>query len=137
MDQAPKENPIINMTSKNNDPEYKKKLEKSYNICLEELKNPCENWEDILTDAKFTMDVKTGKQSTQHIFTLNYPDNIDIFDVNHSYIFRRTHFYMMFGKQSSRLKRDLINYWKTKGYYVNLTYDQESKRWKMILSWKN
>ena len=70
MDGIPQENIIIS-SSKKVDPEYKIKIEKSYNVCLEELSSPVENWEELLNDVKFTMNPETGSQSTHYTFVLN------------------------------------------------------------------
>ena len=135
MDSAPVENSYV--PQKISDPKYKKKLEMSYIKCIDELCNPCDDWEGILSDKKFTMNPKTGEQLTSYDFELNFEDNIDIKNVDHSYIFKRSHFYSMFSKRSSRLKRDLIKCWRDRGYYVSLVNDESNKKWKLSLSWRN
>lgn len=117
-----------------NTPDYKKKLELSYLKCMEELSNPSENWEEILDDAKFTMDQYTGRPMTNYTFVLDGPDDIIIPQCVHNYVFKRSHFYSTFLKQSSRLKRDLIKCWYDRGYFVDLYFD--CNIWKMKLSWK-
>jgi hypothetical protein len=134
MDQTPSENEEISK-NRNEDPNYKKKLEISYNKCLDELCFPCENWEDKILEAKFTVDPVTGQPKNTCIFELAYPDNIITDDTSHTYVFKRSHFYNSFLKQRSRLKRDLINCWKGRGYFVRL-YNEDNK-WFLSLRWRN
>lgn len=121
------------------DPNYRKKLEASYLKCLNELCEPCPNWQDKVMETKFTMDTTTGMPKTTHIFVLDYPDDIiiDKSDIKHSYVFKRTHFYLSFIKQRSRLKRDLISCWKVRGYYIRLYKDENLGKWCLGLSWRN
>jgi hypothetical protein len=121
------------------DPEYKKKLEYSYFQCLTELCNPEPDWEDAILETKFTIDENTGHPINYHVFDLTYPDDIRVGEgVNHSYIFKRSHFYSSFGDsdvKTSRLRRDLVTFWKKKDYYVNLYKDPNSNKWKLKISW--
>lgn len=123
--------------SNDKDPMYKKKLEYSYMQCLKELSEPCENWHDIIMETKFTVDPQTGQPKTFHVFTMDNPDDINIGDVKHSYVFKRSHFYASFNKKRSRLKRDLIECWKGRGYYVRLYKDENTNKWCIHLSWRN
>lgn len=117
------------------DPLYQKKLEYSYLQCLKELCEPCENWNEAIMETKFTIDPLTGQPRNSHTFTLSNNDNIVVQEVKHSYVFKRSHFYNSFNKKRSRLKRDLIECWKNRGYYVKL-YKGESQ-WLLELAWKN
>lgn len=125
--------PLDNTKYQNNEPEYKKKLELSYLKCLSELCEPVPNWKELIEDSKFTMNPETGVPNKFYTFPLNFPDNITV-ESSHSYVFRRSHFYSMFLKKSSRIKRDLINHWKALGYYVNLW--TENNKWNLTLSWR-
>lgn len=117
------------------DPIYRKKLEYSYLKCLNELCEPTDNWQEAIMESKFTMDPSTGQPKSFHCFPIDLPDNIQIDDVKHSYVFKRSHFYNSFNKKRSRLKRDLIECWKSRGYYVKL--QKENNQWLLYLSWKN
>lgn len=121
------------------DPNYRKKLELSYLKCLEELCNPCENWEEKIMETKFILDPETGYPKNYHLFELNNKDNIEIDKeaVKHSYVFKRSHFYNSFNKKRSRIKRDLIEYWKKKGYFIRLYRDEGSGKWFLNVSWRN
>lgn len=123
--------------NKQQDPEYKKKLELSYLKCLEELCNPVDDWEGILSDNKFIMNPKTGHPDTTYDFELNFGDDIVVNEIKHSYVFKRSHFYEMFNRRSSRLKRDLIKCWRDRGYYVFLVRDEATNKWKLSISWRN
>jgi hypothetical protein len=129
--------PVDNTPQKVQDPKYKNKLELSYVTCLEELCSPVPNWEEIVNDTKFIMDPKTGQPSTVYDFTIDKPDNIDVPDSDHSYVFKRSHFYSMFSKRSSRLKRDLIRCWKDRGYYIHLYQNQDTSKWVLSVAWRN
>lgn len=135
LDETPKEDPSV-FNASAQDPEYKRKLELSYIKCLDELCNPQEDWEDVLGDIKFTMDSETGRPYVNYDFILDHPDDIMIPNSNHSYVFKRSHFYVMFQKKSSRVKRDLIKCWRDRGYYVNLVFDTDLQKWKLCLSWR-
>lgn len=131
----PKEDNIVIEFSKTKDPTYKKKLEASYEICLYELCEPCENWEDQIKESKFIMN-SDGTIRDNHVFIMDKDDDI-ITNIPHSYIFKRSHFYVTFEKQSSRLKRDLIKCWKERGYFINLFKDDLTGKWCLKLYWKS
>lgn len=124
------------------DPLYKKKLEYSYLQCLHELCEPVgpngAGWNDTILETKFVMDCVTRYPKTNYTFLIDYPDDIQINsdDVKHSYVFKRSHFYVSFSKKKSRLKRDLIDCWKTRGYFVKLHQGNDEK-WYLYVSWKN
>jgi hypothetical protein len=136
-DTAPKEQKEISKSE--HDPNYRKKLEFSYIKCLNELQEPGDNWHESIMETKFTVDPTTGQPKTSHTFVLEQSDDLDIptNDVVHSYIFKRSHFYNSFNKKRSRLKRDLIECWKARGYFVKLAKDEDSGKWKLMLSWRN
>jgi len=137
-DQIPKEEKVV-LSTNDRDPAYKKKLEYSYLKCLEELCNPSENWEETIMEAKFTVDPNNGQPKTNHTFVLDLSDDIKIDedDVKHSYVFKRSHFYNSFNKKRSRIKRDLIECWKNRGYYVRLQKSDQINKWCLHLSWRN
>lgn len=114
------------------DSAYKKKLELSYLKCLDELCNP-DDWEEIIQSTKFVMNPNTGLLRTSHDFILNKSDIVEISEVNHTYSFKRSHFYLTFLKGSSRLKRDVIKCWRERKYYVDII--QEGNIWKLRISW--
>ena len=116
------------------DPEYIKKLDLSYKKCLDELCNP-KDWEDKIADSKFTVNPNTGLPMKSCVFNLPTNDNIEIDEIYHSYVFKRSHFYISFDNPKSFLKKDLINCWRNRGYYVRLCKDENSK-WILIISWK-
>ena len=138
-DQPPKEQKEISSQSEDKDPVYRKKLEYSYVLCLKELCEPTENWHEAILETKFTVDPTTGQPKNSHTFVLNHVDDIKIDEeeVKHSYVFKRSHFYASFNKKRSRLKRDLIECWKTRGYYVRLQKDENLGKWCLLLSWRN
>lgn len=117
------------------DPLYKKKLEYSYLQCLKELCEPVSNWQDIILETKFTVDSSTHYPKTNYTFVIDHPDDIIVPEVNHSYVFKRSHFYNSFNNKKSRIKRDLIECWKGRGYFVRLSH--EGDKWNLFLSWKN
>lgn len=126
--------------SKNHDPNFKVKLEASYQQCLKELREPSEKWQDEIMETKFIMDPETGHPKNTHVFELRHNDNIIIDEsvVKHSYVFKRNHFYSSFNNKNGRLKRDLINFWREMGYFVKLYQEDEtSKKWFLSLSWRN
>jgi hypothetical protein len=116
---------------------YTKKLILSYNICIEELKNPEEEWEEKINMMKFTIDEKTRSPKTSYIFVLNYKDNIEIPDTEHTYVFKRSLFYSKFNLYNSRFRQELVQYFKEKGYSVDLYKDGTINRWCLRLSWVN
>lgn len=123
------------MEEKKDEIEYKHKLNKSYKICIEELKNPKINWEDDVTETKFTIDHLTQQPKTFHIFILDFKDNINVQNHNHTYIFRRSHFYQKFHLPYNRLRQELTQYYNQKGYFVNLFKDMTIHRWCLKLEW--
>jgi hypothetical protein len=136
-DLTPDEQILKKMDGIQKDPEYKKKLEHSYFQCLSELCNPIPDWEDIILETKFTIDEITGQPLNYYTFELNYVDDIRV-GINHSYIFKRSHFYNSFNDndaKGSRIRRDLIAFWKKKDYYVNLYKDPKNNKWKLKISW--
>lgn len=137
-EKLPEEDRTFQSNIKEQDPNYRKKLEASYKKCLQELCEPEDDWQDVLLGAKFIIDPQTGRPKTNHIFHLNHPDGIEISDdeVKHSYVFKRSHFYESFNRQKSRLKRDLIECWKNRGYFVKLFKDSSTNKWCLGLYWK-
>jgi hypothetical protein len=127
------------ITKQNNikkDPEYIKKLDLSYTKCLYELCNP-PNWEEKISDAKFIVVPGTGMPMKNYTFDLSGKDSLDITEVTHSYIFKRSHFYGSFDKQPrSFLKRDLINCWRNRGYFVKLHKVDVNGKWLLTIGWK-
>lgn len=119
-----------------NEPIFDDKCDQSYHICLKELKNPKEKWEEIVNKAKFTIDESTMKPLTSYIFTLDFPDNIFIPNTKHKYIFKRSKFYEKFNNPLTRLHKDLTKYYKDLGYGVNIYLDLDNK-WKLRLTWTN
>jgi len=124
---------INNFFRINKDPEYQKKLELSYNKCIEELCN-YEELEEELNRLKFIVDPNTGNQIKTYTFPLEKDDNLYIEDSTHSYVFKRSKFYLSFDKPKSFLKRDLISYWSQKRYFVRLIRLQNNN-WGLQLSW--
>lgn len=116
------------------DPEFKEKLRRSYQKCLNELCN-ISNWEETVINTKFTFDPGTGLELKQHTFVLNFDEDIQINDIKHSYVFKRSHFYKTFYDHDSYLKKDLENFWNKKGYGVFLD-KLENKKWGLTLTWK-
>ena len=116
------------------DPEYIKKLDLSYNKCLEELCN-IPDWEEKISECKFKFDPESGMSLKSHTFELSGRDNIVIDSIEHNYIFKRSHFYGSFDKPNSFLKRDIINNWRSKGYYVKL-HKIDYAKWGLTISWK-
>lgn len=113
--------------------EYKRKLNQSYKVCIRELMNPEQDWETKVNDTKYTIDPILRKPKQSHTFKLNFPEYIEL-NSDHSYKFKRSHFYKRFREQNnSRLKQDLIDYYTKKGYIVDLY--KESGRWYLKLSW--
>ena len=121
----------INRIPKMKDPKYKMKLDASYAVCINELCSP-PNWEDTVLHARLSSPNTTVRNSVK--FPLTYSDDI-VLDppVHHSYIFKRTHFYSSFNQPRSRLRRDLIRCWKTRGYYVDM--GNENNAWYLRLQW--
>ncbi len=115
--------------------DYKRKLNQSYKVCIRELMNPTKDWEKKVNYTKYTIDPILRKPKSSHTFVLDFKEYIDI-DSNHSYKFKRSHFYKRFREQSnSRLKQDLIEYYKQKGYLIDLY--RENGVWNLKLSWVN
>ena len=117
------------------DPEYTEKLKRSYDKCLKELCN-IPNWEEIITKCKFTFDPGLGIELKNHTFVLEFGEDININDIEHSYIFKRSHFYKSFFEDKSYLKRDLEIFWNKKGYNVFLVKMLDLKMWGLTLCWK-
>ena len=121
-------------TNIKNEMAYDAKCDASYNITLEELKNPAPDWEDIIHRTKFTIDPETMKTRTSHEFILDHPDYILVPGM-HTYTFKRSQFYEKFKNPGSRIQKDLVNYYKKKDLFVNLY--NEGGIWKLRLSWNN
>ena len=120
--------------------DFNNKLDESYQICINELCN-IPNWEEEIENTKFTLDEKTGLPKKTHIFHINnyYPnDNIIIQNAKHSYVFKRSHFYNTFNKPKKRIKRELIECWRSRGYFVKLFQSDEpnNKNWFLSINWK-
>lgn len=123
---------------------YMEKLNESYKICREELKEPEPDWEDKIHQTKFTIDKLTNKPKTEHIFILNYPDEIDISlsklknKPEHNYVFKRSTFYEKFKNPKSRIRNELFDYYRLKKFsHVDLFYNHMYNRWCLKLCWKN
>jgi hypothetical protein len=128
-----------------NDINFKKKLELSYQQCIEELTNPLD-WENRVADIKYKINPNTGMLQNELIMETNLEDNIDINivmleNIEHSYVFKRSHFY----RNSSRLKHEIETTWNKRGYYVRLIENATStssstflprQTWKLKISWK-
>ena len=124
--------------NKNLEPNFIKKRNISYKKCLQELCNPCEGWEDVLEAAKNEV-LKNGSHTNSYRWILNHQDDIIIPEAesNHSYIFRRSHFYRTFNRKGSFLKKDLISFWGGKDYFVKLGKFENEDKWYLLLKWKN
>lgn len=133
MDLEPRDHPLVPRTL--NDQGYRAKLDMSYRVCISELCSPSDSWENDINDAKFTVNPATGKFMTYCTFTLDMPDEIILPYEKHPYVFRRTHFWNMFFKRSSRIKTDLISCWSSRGYFVDLAPNRDSGKWEMRVSW--
>lgn len=115
---------------------FTKKLIMSYNICMDELKNPEEEWEEKINEMKFTIDEKTRMPKTSYTFILDHKDNIEIpGNISHTYVFKRSHFYSKFNSPNSRFRQELIEHYKLRGYTVDLFRDFNLNRWCLRLSW--
>lgn len=136
-DRLPEEQPIVTDANKAKDTNFKKKLELSYGVCLNDLCEP-HMWADSISRAKFTVSTETGQPCKECIFVLDKPEDIKIEDevCKHSYVFKRSKFYDTFSKQTSRLKRDLIKCWKTRGYFVDLYMNVNTSKWNLVIYWK-
>jgi hypothetical protein len=124
-----------NISNFKRDPEYTEKLKRSYCKCLYELCN-IPNWEETVIRCKFTFDPLSGLELKSHTFVLEFGENIEIDEIKHSYIFKRSHFYKSFFEEKSFLKKDLETFWNEKGYHVFLDKPDEQNRWCLILCWK-
>lgn len=134
-DAPPEDPPAV----KGKDPEYKKKLELSYQVCYRELTNPCPNWHDHVLKSKFIADPVTGRPRTFHEFELSFPDEIfvDPKQASHSYVFRRSHFYRSFSNRSSRIKKDVQEIWNARGgYSPSVFFCDRRKTWILRIEWK-
>lgn len=123
---------------------YMEKLNESYKICREELKEPEPDWEDKIHQTKFTIDKLTNKPKTEHIFILKHPDEIDISlsklknKPEHNYVFKRSTFYEKFKNPKSRIRNELFDYYRLKKFsHVDLFYNHMYNRWCLKLCWKN
>lgn len=112
------------------DVKFREKLELSYQKCLDELCS-IPNWERTIRTKKYEIDENTGVLRIYYDFDLQFPDEIDIADSKHTYVFNRSHFY----RKSLRLKHELENFWNAKGYYVKL-FESEG-HWYLRLGWGN
>jgi len=120
-----------------NEESFKDKCDRSYQICLKELKSPSKNWETDIHNSQFTIDPQTMQPKTFHEFILNSPDNITIDGPQkHTYIFKRSVFYKKFRVTQSRIYKDLTKYYKDFNLFVDL-YEKEPKMWVLKLSWNN
>lgn len=128
----------INKTiTKKQELEYKRKLNQSYHLCLQELFEPEPDWEDVIEDTKYTIDPIRRIPKTFHIFILDREDNIHIPDSKHTYIFKRSHFYQKSQNPQSRIKQDLMRHYNALGYFVELYKDPKINKWCLKLSWEN
>lgn len=119
-----------------NEQSFSDKCDQSYNICLEELKNPAPNWKETVHNTRFTVDPNTMQPRTSCEFVLNHYDDIIIAGPQrHTYVFRRSKFYEKFKIPQTRIYKDLVNYYKEHNLFVDLY--NEDKRWKLRLSWNN
>lgn len=144
---------------------YMTKLNQSYIITREELKEPEPDWEEKIHETKFTIDKLTNKPKTEHTFILNHPDEIDVSLSNsnnrpvgavstaptgrrnlrlhptwvqHNYVFKRSAFYEKFKKPKSRLRNELMEYYRSKKFtFVDLFYNDLFKKWCLKLYWEN
>lgn len=129
------ENNLFDFYKKNlkKDPEYNEKLNLSYKKCVEELCNIPE-WEEKIDECRYIFDPNTGLPLNSYTFILNFEDNIIINEIPHSYVFKRSHFYKSFDNKKSFLKKDLVNFWGKKGYFVRL-HKTENNKWALTLKW--
>lgn len=116
--------------------QYKKKLELSYKIVLDELINP-PNWESAINSLKYKIDPNTGSLVNEIDIPLLHNDDIQLNDYinnnEHSYIFKRSHFY----NKNKRLRYEMENIWNIRGYYVKLIKpDYPNTIWKLKLAWR-
>jgi hypothetical protein len=109
------------------DVKFRKKLELSYQKCLEELCSV--EWERLAKERKYEIDEDTGLIRTHYDFELQFPEEIDIPNSEHTYIFNRSHFY----RKSSRLKYEMESVWNKRGYYVRLF--ESDGLWYLRLGW--
>lgn len=125
---------------------YMTKLNQSYIITREELKEPELDWEEKIHKTKFTIDKITNKPKTEHTFILDHPDEIDVSlsklnknkITQHDYVFKRSAFYEKFKKPKSRLRNELTEYYFSKKFtFVDLFYSDLLKKWCLKLYWKN
>lgn len=121
--------------NKEEDKIFKEKLNQSYNICLDELKEPHKNWEDMINQTKFTIDPTTRLPMTSHTFVLNNYDNIVVTNNKHTYVFKRSKFYEKFANPRSRIAKDLKQYYKQYDYVVSLF--KHNNKWCLKLSWNS
>ena len=113
-----------------NDLNFKKKLELSYQQCFKELINP-PNWEEMVKCSKYEIDIETGHIKTYVEFKLSDDDdNIHDININHTYIFKRSHFY----KNSNRLRSEIETVWNKRGYFVQLKSSEN--KWILKISWR-
>jgi hypothetical protein len=130
-----------NTQNKKTEPEFTRKRDLSYQKCLQELCNPCDEWEDVLEAAKNEV-LPNGSPKNSYRWLLEQSDDINIpeEECKHSYIFRRSHFYRTFDRKGSYLKKDLISFWGTKDYFVKvgkIDKGQNEGKWYLLLKWKN
>jgi len=116
--------------------QYKKKLELSYKIVLDELINP-KDWELTVNNLKYKIDPNTGSLVNEVEIPLLIKDDIVLRDSEnnnaHSYIFKRSHFY----NKNKRLRYEMETTWNSRGYYVKLIKpDYPDTTWRLKLAWK-
>ncbi len=126
---------------KKEEPDFIKKRDLSYQKCLQELCNPCDDWKDVLEAAKNEV-MNNGTPRNSYRWIIEHQDDIIIpeEESKHSYIFRRSHFYRSFDRKGSYLKKDLIDFWGSKEYFVKLgklDKGQFQGKWYLLLKWKN
>ena len=131
----------ISEKNKKEEPDFIKKRDLSYQKCLQELCNPCDDWEDVLNASKNEV-MNNGTPRNSYRWILEYHDDIIIpeEECNHSYIFRRSHFYRTFDRKGSYLKKDLIDFWGSKEYFIKLGKIDKGHyegKWYLLLKWKN
>lgn len=124
------------MNTKKQEIGYRKKLNQSYHICLEELFNPHPEWEDIINLTKYTIDPILKIPKTSHTFILEFSDNIYVPNSSHTYIFKRNQFYQKFKNPQSRIHQDLIAHFNPMGFIVHLFKDERINKWCLRLTWK-
>lgn len=120
--------------------DFNEKLDKSFDICIYELTHPSPNWEERISEIKFTIDINTMKPIDHIDFEFDLSgenDNIYVNKNSHTFVFKRSVFYRKFEKSfNNRMKLTLQEFYHKKNLEVDL-FESGPKKWILRLSWIN